>query len=50
MPNEIRERDKKGILLELENRFNAIEIRQERLKSKIEEFKEELNNSRLKGD
>ncbi len=32
MRKKIRERDKEGILLELENRFQAIEKRQENLK------------------
>ena len=44
----MRERDKKGILLELENRFQAIEKRIELLKIKINELKEDLEKSRLK--
>ena len=47
---KMRERDKKGILLELENRFQAIEKRQEALKNKIDEFKKELEESILKED
>ena len=45
---EIRERDKQGILLELENRFQAIEKRQEGLRDKIDELKEDLEKSKLK--
>ena len=44
----MRERDKTGILLELDNRFQAIEKRIELLKIKIDELKEDLQKSRLK--
>lgn len=46
--DEIRERDKKGILLELENRFQSIEKRQENLKEQLEKFKIKLEKSILK--
>ncbi len=38
----MRERDKKGILLDLENRFNTIERRQEQLRVKIDEIQADL--------
>lgn len=44
----MEEKEKKGILLELENRFQAIEKRQESLGEKIEELKEDLEKSRLR--
>lgn len=44
----MRERDKKGILLELENRFQAIEKRQITLLDQIDKFKKELEKTKLK--
>lgn len=44
----MREKDKKGVILELENRYKAIEKRQVSLRAKIDEFKEDLEKSRLK--
>ncbi len=44
----MKERDKKGVLLELDNRFQAIETRLENLKNKLDEFREDMDNSKLK--
>ncbi len=44
----MQERDKEGIILELENRFNAIEKRIESLREKIDELKDDLEKSKLK--
>lgn len=44
---KIREKDKEGIILELENRYQAIEKRQERLRQKIDEVIEAIRSSRL---